>query len=151
MGATDIGRVRHLYELFASACQQAGWEAYLPHRNTDPELTTELADTAVLEKDLEQIRRADVIIAYLGEPSLGVGAELAIAMQQEKMIVALYESSKTVSRFVLGLLRKYPNASVFAYASLEEASQRIRDVLANKVKSENVDCGITKVYTQTSA
>jgi 2'-deoxynucleoside 5'-phosphate N-hydrolase len=121
MGASDLPRVRELYEEFATVCEREGCTAYLPHRNTDPETTAFLSTDSVAEQDIAKLSKADVILAYLGEPSLGVGAEIAIAVQQGKHILALYESSKNVSRFVQGLLSKYPKSRVCRFETKDDA------------------------------
>lgn len=135
MGASDLRRVRDLYERFARACIACGWQAYLPHTQTDPEFEKELAQTDVMEADLRELNRADVVVAYLGEPSLGTGAEIVLAMQAHKPILALHESSKPVSRFVCGLLQQYGNAETYAFSSIENATAWIGTRLA-RVNSE---------------
>jgi nucleoside 2-deoxyribosyltransferase len=121
MGASDLERVRLLYESFASACHQADCEPYLPHQNTDPRIHADLSDDLILKRDMDQLKLADIVVVYLGEPSLGVGAEIALAIQQNKPILAVYESSKRISRFILGFLKSYPEASIYTYESVEDA------------------------------
>jgi nucleoside 2-deoxyribosyltransferase len=121
MGASDLQRVRKLYEALASVCERQGCTAYLPHRNTDPETAASLSTESVVEQDIAKMSEADVILAYLGEPSLGVGAEIAMAVQQGKHILALYESSRKVSRFIKGLLSKYPKSRVYEFDTEEAA------------------------------
>lgn len=136
MGAKDLNKARELYELFASACEQANWKPYIPHRNTDPRLASDISAAAVALRDTEELRRCDAIIIYLGEPSLGVGAELVLAMQQKKPILAVYEKSKLVSRFAIGLLEHYPKAYIFQYTSVEEATQKIRQFLPSIAQNQ---------------
>lgn len=121
-GAEDLNAARNLYAQFAKACAQVGWNGYLPHQNTDPEHTSHLSASSVTSKDLIEIIRADAVIIYLGQPSLGVGAEVAIAMHLCKPILGLYEKSRQFSRFVKGMLDAYPSAQVFAYQTIDEAS-----------------------------
>lgn len=121
-GADDLSAARHLYAKFAAACAQAGWKGYLPHQNTDPEHSAHLSSAAVTAKDLVEIVRADAVVIYLGQPSLGVGAEVAIAMHLSKPILGLHEKTNQFSRFVKGMLEAYPKAQVFAYETIEEAS-----------------------------
>ncbi len=83
----------------------------------------------LFDADLLNLRQCGTGVAYLGEPSLGAGAETAIAMQEDIRILALSESCKPVSRFLLGLLETYENAEVFEYDSLAGASSWIRNKL----------------------
>jgi nucleoside 2-deoxyribosyltransferase len=142
MGAGDLAYVRGLYEAFAQACEAAGVRAYLPHQNTDPDIQWDLADDEVTTKDLNELSNADVIVAYLGEPSLGVGAELVIAMQQNKTILAVYECRRKISRFVRGLLRSYENASLYEFASPSEACGWITDTLLARRIGHGQKCKI---------
>lgn len=77
---------------FAGACHDASWTPYLPHSSTDPELAGSLSPETVMSKDLRELDRADVAPAYGGETSLGVGAEIAIAISRGTQILAIYES-----------------------------------------------------------
>ena|ERR1022692_3930794 len=92
-------------------------------------LGKECGDDEVMAKDLSELGNANVIVAYLGEPSLGVGAELVIAMQQGKIILGVYESRKRISRFMRGLLSSYEKASLYEFGSLAEACGWITDAL----------------------
>lgn len=132
MGAGDLPRARQLYERFAAACESAGWKAYLPHRRTDPETARGIGAGSVYDVDVLELQDSDAIVAYLGEPSLGVGAELVIAMQRGKRILALYEESRDVSRFVSGMLAQYGRADVYQYATPEEAAAWIRTQLSSR-------------------
>lgn len=94
-----------------------------------PNLRPRMNRVNITTKDLNELSNADVIVAYLGEPSLGVGAELVIAMQQNKTILAVYECRRKILRFVRGLLRSHENASLYEFASPSEACGWITDTL----------------------
>jgi nucleoside 2-deoxyribosyltransferase len=130
MGAADLGRVRPLYERFAEACESAGWSAYVPHRRTDPKNNAHATAGSVYDVDLVELTSADAVVAYLGEPSLGVGAELTLAMQAGKRIFGLHEDEREISRFVGGMLQQYRYAEVYRYKSMEEAMTWVRDRLS---------------------
>lgn len=103
-GSADLVRARHLYESIASALEAAGHQPYLPHLHTDPEHAANTTPEMVFQTDLRQLLAADVIVAHIGAPSTGVGAELAIASHQRKRIIALHRTSEKTSRFALGLI-----------------------------------------------
>jgi hypothetical protein len=132
MGARDLARARRLYEQFAEACESAGWIAYIPHRRTDPVHAVDIGSGSVYAVDLVELQCADAIVAYLGEPSLGVGAELALSMQAGKRILAVHEESREVSRFISGMLSQYRHADVYGYATPKDAAawicQRLSEV-----------------------
>lgn len=129
MNVPDLNRARQMYAAFAAACRKASWRAYLPHTRTDPEFSASLSPESVAKRDLGELGRADVVLAYLGEPSLGVGAEIAVAINQGKRILAIHESGRRVSRFILGLLHDYSSAAVFAFDSEKDACEWITQSL----------------------
>ena len=104
LNAVNLGESRARYERFADACRACGWEAYVPHQHADPERDGHLSNTDVARRDVEAVMKADVLIAYVGEPSLGVGAEVAIALAAKKPVLVLAEEDRKVSRFLLGLV-----------------------------------------------
>ena len=130
MNARKIDESRALYERFAAACRHAGWEAYVPHQHADPVRDPEMPNTEVASRDLDQIASAQALVAYVGEPSLGVGAEIAIALAAGKRVLLLAEHDRRVSRFLLGLAELKPAAaSVCRYRTVEEAAAWISRTL----------------------
>ena len=104
LNAADLAESRARYERFAEACRSGGWDAYVPHQHADPERDAHLSNIDVARRDLDAVAAADVLIAYVGEPSLGVGAEVAIALAANKPVLLLAEEGRKVSRFLLGLV-----------------------------------------------
>ena len=136
LNAVHLEQSRALYERFAAACQDAGWEAYVPHQHADPVRDAHLSNLDVAERDLDNVTAADLLVAYVGEPSLGVGAEVAIALRAGKSVLLVAESSRRVSRFLLGLAELHPSqAQVLRYETVEEAatwiSERLRRISAS--------------------
>jgi nucleoside 2-deoxyribosyltransferase len=123
INATRLEDARRLYERLAQACASAGCAAYVPHQHADPVRDPHLSNIEVARRDLAEVRAADVLVAYVGEPSLGVGAEVAIALADGKRVLLVAESDKKVSRFLLGLAETYPTQSqVCRYTSIDEAA-----------------------------
>jgi len=112
LNAVNLDESRALYESFADACREAGWDAYVPHQHADPVRDAHLTNTDVANRDLDQVRSADTLIAYVGEPSLGVGAEVAIALGAGKRVLLLAERTRRVSRFLLGLAELHPSQTM---------------------------------------
>lgn len=138
MGARDLAVVRALYDQLADACTGAGWSAYVPHRRTDPDRDSNASAGSVYEVDLVELRKADVVVAYLGEPSLGVGAEMVLAMQAGKLILGLHEDSRKISRFVGGMLEQYDRAEVYRYRTSDDAAHWVRERLRAVLASDPV-------------
>ncbi len=76
-----------------------------------------LSPTEVYDKDVSLLKEADVIVAEVTVPSLGVGYEIGFAEAEKKKIVCLYREreGKQVSRMILGNRRnecyRYENTS----------------------------------------
>lgn len=133
LNAQDLDRSRARYERFADACRAAGCDAYVPHMHADPVRDAHLSNVEVAARDLEEVRAADVLVAYVGEPSLGVGAEVAIALAAGKRVLLVAEREKRVSRFLLGFAELHPaQTAVCRYDSVDEGADWIRrSVLAS--------------------
>ena len=130
LNAASLDTSRARYERLAEACRAAGWDAYVPHLHADPVRDAHLSNLEVAERDLDHVTAADVLVAYVGEPSLGVGAEVAIALRAGKRVLAVAESDRRVSRFLLGLVELHPaQALVLRYQSEHEAAAWITEQL----------------------
>ena len=123
LNAAHIDKSRALYERLADACRSVGWDAYVPHQHADPVRDPHLSNVDVAERDLENVAAADVLVAYVGEPSLGVGAEVAIALRAGKRVLLVAEADARVSRFLLGLAElNAGQAAVLRYQTVDEAA-----------------------------
>jgi hypothetical protein len=100
----------------------------------DPSVTEEgehhLDDGFIYNRDLEWLRAADIIIAEVSMPSLGVGYEIATAVQWHKKILCLYrpKGHKKLSAMIAGC----PGATTVEYGSFEEAADAIDSFLNNE-------------------
>lgn len=100
----DLAAARKLYEYAATSVRRVGVEPYLPHATTDPEKEADLSPISVYHTDITALRSCQAVIAFLDEPSLGVGAELAICAQDDIPVLGLCRSPDEVSRFAIGCL-----------------------------------------------
>ena len=121
MNVADLPAARALYERLGAACASAGCEAYVPHQHADPVRDPDMPNLEIAQRDLDAIARADILVAEIGEPSLGVGAEIALALHSRKRVLAVAADGQRVSRFVLGLLEMHPAQAAFhRYSSVDE-------------------------------
>jgi len=81
----------------------------------------------IWKTDTNWISEADVIIAEVTNPSLGVGYEISLAESQNKPILALFRnnSDKKLSAMIDGS----PKTNVIYYITLEEAKKAINKFL----------------------
>ncbi|OGI21702.1 MAG: hypothetical protein A3J06_00255 [Candidatus Moranbacteria bacterium RIFCSPLOWO2_02_FULL_48_19] len=104
-GLTNIGNyhLKDIYKKLGKLCVSQGLEAYAPHLSgMDPVKNPEVTPQVVWHNDHRHVASADLVIAYVGVPSLGVGAELEIARATASDIVLWYFKGEKVSRMALG-------------------------------------------------
>jgi hypothetical protein len=83
---------------------------------------------AVYERDVGWIRICDAMIAEVSTPSLGVGYEIARALQAGKNVLCVYREGLFISKMVTG--NPSPQVCLGAYHSTEELDQQIDRFLA---------------------
>lgn len=127
--ASDLEVARRLYEKIAQVCEACGFRAYLPHNETDPYAHADVSPSAVFKRDIDAMRGCDVVIAHIGAPSSGVGAELAFAFDAGQPIVGLWREGERPSRFIEGMLRSYDAATMATFGSEAELEEQLQNAL----------------------
>lgn len=102
-GALTNSSRKQFYENLGEVVEQSGYKPYIPHLHTDPEKNAAAKPCEVYEVDMRQIDNSCLVIAYVGYPSLGVGAELEHANTKGIPMILLYEKGEKVSRLALGI------------------------------------------------
>ena len=89
-----------------------------------------LSDEEIFKRDVHWIEAADILVAEVSSPSLGVGFEIAWAEKNNKQILCLYfsDAQKPLSAMISG----NPNLNIQKYNSIEAARKCI-DVFFNQV------------------
>ncbi|RME04028.1 MAG: XRE family transcriptional regulator [Planctomycetota bacterium] len=132
--APNLEELRNFYEKVGEVCRSCGVEPYVPHQHSDPVLNAELSPEEVYSRDKNYVVSSDLLIAYVGVPSLGVGMEIAYADEHNVPIFLLYPCTQTISRMVRGLPKEKMLAEI-AFSNEEEALRRLRDSLWKWLKS----------------
>ncbi len=72
----------------------------------------------IFERDMEWVREADVIVAEVTTPSLGVGYEIGQAEAMQKAVLCFYRKleGKSLSAMIAG----NPNVTVQEYSTIED-------------------------------
>ena len=125
-GIENPAATKSFYETIGLLCEQIGLQAYVPHIKTDPINNPDVSPRQVFETDKAQISKSDLVIAYLGYPSFGVGMELAYADTNSIPLILLYEKGKAISRFPRGIPTVYAEIQ---FSDCEDAIDRLRSVL----------------------
>jgi nucleoside 2-deoxyribosyltransferase len=128
----DIESLKGFYESIGAECNRRGLTSYIPHLNTDPISHANITPRQVFETDKYHVRTSDLIIAYIGHPSIGVGMELAYSEINEIPIILLYENNIPVSRFPRGI----PNIiKEISFNSYQEGLDKLKSFLEDYIKA----------------
>jgi hypothetical protein len=87
-----------------------------------------IGDRAIHDRDAAWILDADVIVAEVTTPSLGVGYEIGRSVAWGKRIVCLYRPSE--SRRLSGMIAGSPGVRVIHYASVADLPAIFDDLFA---------------------
>jgi len=138
---TDMGpdkrvKLREFYEALGSVCQEFGIEPYLPHQHSDPAVHPHLTPQRVDQLDRLAVTQADLVIAYVGEISLGVGIEIEMANHANKPVVILAEQTKLVGKRVTRMVRGNPAVMAeIGFRDYEDAKFQLHQFLQIFVES----------------
>ncbi len=69
---------------------------------TDPVHNPEVSAHDVYTRDIAELEKSDLMVAYVGEPSTGTGLEIEHARGKNIPVYLLYERGKNISRMLLG-------------------------------------------------
>ncbi|MBM3807894.1 MAG: nucleoside 2-deoxyribosyltransferase [Acidimicrobiia bacterium] len=86
-----------------------------------------MTDAEIHDRDLEWLRRADVLVAEVTTPSLGVGYEIGRAVEWGTRVIGLYRPSP--GRQVSGMIAGCDRVRVYEYASVAELEPRLAELL----------------------
>ncbi len=88
----------------------------------------DLDDCAIHDRDLEWLRSADVLVAEVTTPSLGVGYEIGRAVEWGTRVVCLYRPSE--GRRLSGMIAGCANVVVLEYAGTAQLPSIVQEALA---------------------
>lgn len=89
----------------------------------------DLADCAIHDRDLEWLRRADVLVAEVTTPSLGVGYEIGRAVEWGKRVICLYR--RLDQRRLSGMIAGCAGVAVLEYSDAAQLPSLLTEVLAS--------------------
>ncbi len=82
---------------------------------------------------IRRIERCDVLIAEVSAPSLGVGYEIAYALNINKPVLCCYRQEKPVSKMITG--NANPKIMVHSYQDIREVIGLVRAFLSHPMPS----------------
>ena len=101
-GVESLDVLKKFYEDISRVCAAEGVAAYVPHLVTDPVKNAEFTPKEVYELDRLHVIESNLVIAYVGVPSLGVGQEIEIARENGIPVLLLMEKDAKISRMARG-------------------------------------------------
>lgn len=102
--------------------------------NIDPSLEekeqkAKTSDQQIYKADVRLIEKADLFVAEVSAPSLGVGYELGVAEAKEKRILCLYNLASPNKLSVM--INGNENITLIKYKNLEELKNSLRDYFSH--------------------
>lgn len=119
----------NLNKIIIESLQKSGHEVLTEHISDELiRIVGELnmTDREIHDRDMKWVFEADVIIAEVSNPSLGVGYEIGRAFEMRKKILCLY---KTHSGKLSAMIRGSKRITVADYNTPEEAIRIINEYL----------------------
>lgn len=142
----DLDDARKLYNDVARILEKEGVTAFLPHKQTDPVWAVQLSSDDVFKRDVNAIDSCDAVVAFLNEPSHGVGAEVAMCLGWEKPLLPFLHESKSCSRFLEGLIRSY-GGKILRYRNTRDLETRLGlFVVAHQQRESRHDRSLSLLY-----
>jgi hypothetical protein len=92
-----------VYERVQNVCKKIQLTCYLPQKSQTYSSKT-MPHTKVWEVEYKRVLNSGVIVAYVGIPSCGVGAEIEMARTANVPVILLFETNKLeeLSQLILG-------------------------------------------------
>jgi nucleoside 2-deoxyribosyltransferase len=84
-------------------------------------------DNFIYERDMEWLIKADVIVAEVTTPSLGVGYEIGRAIQFNKKVICLYRDNQ--NKRLSAMLSGNKKLKIIFYEDVEGLKEKIRKYL----------------------
>ncbi|MDL1944715.1 hypothetical protein FBQ99_20500 [Chloroflexi bacterium CFX2] len=93
-----------LYDLVIQVCKQNSFLPCAPHieKRKRDHTRQVLSPERIFRWDYEHLKKVDLVVAYVGIPSIGVGMELGLAAEWAIPVISFCESNVEVSPMVLG-------------------------------------------------
>ena len=116
----------HFYPEFVTHLKNHGQVLTEIFSNNDIfELDAKLNDQDILHRDLKWLNESDIIVAEVSTPSLGVGFEIATALNKGKKVLCLFKNQK--GRKLSAMIAGNRDIHIIRYNDIDEVKQKIDD------------------------
>jgi len=124
---------RRMYELVGVALDMANLNPFIPHLYSDPNNPEELKNASPAEvyiHDKNMVTSSQVMIAFLDQPSFGVGQEIQIAQENNIPIIGVAHVDAKISRMPLGVSQMQ---TCIGYTDVADLLQKLNQALYDVV------------------
>ena len=123
-GPIDQAKPEHLsfYEQLTDSLIDCGYAVCNPYSESkNLDFSDKNIAKIIYSQDVKAFKSADLFLCYVGFPSSGTGAELAMVINNYKMdVIAYYEQGSKVSYFIKGMLES-KKKKIIEISGLNEA------------------------------
>lgn len=96
-------KTKAFYTKLAEVAQNHGFDYFWAFQHgTDPNVEHKISAREVYKRDKTELLKSDIMVAYIGEPSSGVGVEVELAHEHNIPVYVLYEKGRWTSRMLRG-------------------------------------------------
>ena len=88
-----------------------------------------ISTSDIYNREMDRLKGADMLIAEITTPSLGVGLEIGQAQAMGKRIVCLYR--ETPDKSLSAMISGNPNIEVFKYAQMADLVELFKKIFLN--------------------
>lgn len=100
---TSPDKTKAFYRQLEDVARALGCTYFWAFRHgTDPIANPGVTPRDVYKRDIAQLEKSDIMVAYVGEPSTGTGLEIEHARIKNIPVYLLYEKGRSVSRMLRG-------------------------------------------------
>ena len=86
-----------------------------------------LGDESIYKRDIQWLKSSDAVVAEVSNPSLGVGFEIAKAIELNKLVLCLYKTQ--VNKKLSAMIAGCPDITVKEYIEIDEVKNEIENFL----------------------
>lgn len=132
-----FGRVRLevFYEMIGSLCEKKGFNVFIPHRDHNFDNTPDMTYKLLYEDIMKRLKSVDLLIAYVGAPSTGVGLEVQECMHLGVDVIIVAEEECVLSKPLQGCPAVIEK---ICFDNFDDAMEQLEKVLnAWPAKKEN--------------
>jgi len=90
-----------------------------------------LDDSSIYQRDIDWLKSSDMVVAEVSSPSLGVGFEIAKAIEFHKQVFCFYR--KKPDQKLSAMIAGCPDVEVFEYDDFEDFIYQINSIIKDSI------------------